>query len=417
MNQQMRISAYNELAQTNDILDFRYDPYIYINEVNSLTYIKFSTDKYKNFKVAVLPLLRALLNASYNVSTNEIFSFNLKPSKINFKNRRKIILPYFSVKYEKVSIEQYGNTIEKHLLHFIEFFEKHTNIEISYVGDKKYKKRYVSYDYWIFLVVLFTYYDGRHFSDRYANKYLPYFDKRSSCSRYSYKLALKELLEWIDVENLKESDNDDVFFIVAQLQKIDETFKFFKINIINAIRKEILSNNSLKKIYNSLDLNYEEVINLADILDKEIFKDDDFIEKCLNLNYFNPIFIFKYFFEHNITYDYVNTCKYDFSKSDDFEKFIRKTTEKKINLKKLISKSKADTLEYIKIVCVPESMYNEPHHVDRVYKPLKDYYFENHKSLIESLEAQLENEGGDNEYLDYLIDKVIDSIPKYEKET
>lgn len=414
MDEQMRLLAYNQLPPTNGFLGLATDTYI--EELNFFSFIRFLTNEYKDFKVAVLPLLRALLNASYNVSTNKIFSFNLKPSKINFKNRRKIILPYFSVDYEKISIEQYGNSIETHLLHFIEFIEKHTNIEISYVGDNEYKKRYVSYDDWIFLVVLFIYYDGRRFSNRYKNEYLPYFDKTRVCSRYSYKLALRELFEWIDVEKFKETNNnDDLIFIVAQLQRIDETFNFFKINKINTIRNEMLSNDFLKKIYYSLDLNYEEVINLADILDKEIFKDDEFIEKCLDLNYFNPLFIFKHFFEYYMLYNEFGTREDNSFQSDDLKKYNIKTTEKKISLKKLISKSKADTFEYIKIISDAKIVYNEYSPEPKDSEFLKDYYFENHKSLIESLEYQFENEDAENEYLDYLITKVIDSVPKYEK--
>ena len=81
----------------------------------------------------------------------------------------------------------------------------------------------------------------------------------------------------------------------------------------------------------------------------------------------------------------------------------------------MISESKADTFEYIKIISDAKIVYNEYSPEPKDSEFLKDYYFENHKSLIESLEHQFENEDVENEYLDYLITKVIDSLPKYEK--
>ena len=187
---------------------------------------------------------------------------------------------------------------------------------------------------------------------------------------------------------------------------------------MNMVRKNLFTSESLKEIYDSLDLEYNEVVNLANIFDEEVFKNDEFIEACFKFNYVDPLFVFEYFFRY---YMFKNKCfsiNENYLYEEELNQHNQETTEKnekKMKLKDLITVSKEDALEYINIICDTTVVYNqyEPEPEDSIF--LKDYYFDNMQSLIAFSKKYDSEITEENEYLEYLFNKVIDSLPKYSK--
>lgn len=416
MNEQMRIYANNQLAPRDGFISLGEKFEKTIEEINTFSFKEFSAEEYSDFKVAVYPLLRVLLKDSYDLSTNDTLSFKFKPSNLNLKNRRKIIKPYVPKdKYVREIISQYGESIEKHLKRFVNLMENEMNIKTSSVGTEKREKKYIPYNDWLVFAIVFIYYDGRPFEDKYANMNLPHFIKRNSCSRLSYRLALRTLSEFIYISDFKNASNEEIKFAVAQLQRIDKIFNFFRINKMNTVRKNLITSEFLKEIYDSLDLEYEEVINLVNIFDEEVFKNDEFIDACFKFDYLDPLFVFEYFFKY---YMFKNKC---FSINDNYlyeeelnenNQEIIETSESKMNLKDLITVSKEDTLKYIKIICTEAKGCNqyEPEPKDSIF--LRDYYFDNMKSLIYYSRKGNSEITEESEYLEYLFNKFIVSLPQ-----
>lgn len=387
----------------------------YMQKANEFSLYKLNLNDYSNYKVSAMPFLRAVLNSEFNLSNNKNFSFILTPSKLNFKNKSKIVRPYFGLTGKKnESIKPFGDSKEKHLVNFINIVKSQTDLNITRKGDEEYNKRYIAYNDWLLFSALFTYYDGRRFKDGSNTVLNPRFVKKRSCSAYSYRLALNQTFELIKKEKFNKLSEEDLHFIVGQLQKVDQSFRFFKINAMNTVRESFLSEESLKEIFNSLDLGYKEVINLINIFDARVFNNDEFIEKCICSKHINPLFVFVYFFRFYMIKNRNATKEDDTFQSEELKKYNVKTVgKKKIRLIDLIDLAKAEALEYIEIVC--ENNYDgeiQPLEL-KESKFIQSYYFDNNQ-----LEKCVQKDGFEtgSEYLDYLIEKVMKIVPKFFKD-
>lgn len=184
------------------------------------------------------------------------------------------------------------------------------------------------------------------------------------------------------------------------------------------VREKFFADEFLKKIYDSLTLEYKEVINLKNIFDARVFRNDEFIEKCLEHEYLDPLFAFEYFFRLYMYKNKVETMEDTTFQSEELKRYNVKTTKDKIRLNDLIDLAKSEALGYIDCVCENGASYNLDSFSVKGSDFLKEYYFNNESLLkhLQKYEFETEAVEQEPEYLDYLFSKVIDSIPKFDKD-
>ena len=108
--------------------------------------------------------------------------------------------------------------------------------------------------------------------------------------------ALKSILE--KTLNIFNADKKSIFiedriFDIYQLKKIDEDYKFFKINKMIQRMEEIKVESTFERMYERFNLKYNEVTKLEELFNEEIFYNDKFIEYCLKTSFHDPLYVFQ----------------------------------------------------------------------------------------------------------------------------
>ncbi len=392
---------YNE----RNLLNFRYKTF------DKTYYSNLYNETYGKYKVSILPMIRVLLRACYNFSTCKGVKFHFKPSNLKFKKRRYTIEPYkFTTKIPIPSIKKQLNyETELDIAKTFDLIENH--VEISTAGKDSYKRRSVSYNDWIATALLFIYGDGRIYEkNTKITLQIPYSSSARPRSIFSFKLTLTRLLSWIDYQKLRTANIDDFNFLIYQLDKIDEIFHLFKINRMNAHRRFLFDEGYIKTIYSPFFIGETEVINVKNILDEEVFKNDIFINACLKCSYPEPLDVFISFLRNNI----LNYSSY-LKEADLYPKMYinPKLIEKDLTLKELINITKEETLifinKFVQIYQINACCSEEE--LDEEYIYWTTYFFDNQTLLKKYLKTVSKDpRSPDLEYLEYLFKRVRNKL-------
>ena len=285
---------------------------------------KFIAREYKEHtKISAKTLLRAALLNSYHISDRK-FELKLKPNELS-KKRNYLIT-------SKSLNRRLSNTIDTHIMDFLHKTNEKPYKYLFCFNNKEsqkcqYKKYYLPYINCTKFLLFFILQDGRVLDNI---DILTCFNKESSCSITAYKTVVREVLKLyprpcgIYVDTIKQ------LYEISQLYYIDESFHIFKLNRFAIHYKEFLSEDNLEQIYDSFSLKYKEVINLKDILNEEVFMNEDFIKVCFNSKHLDPLGVFIFFFKKYINLyllhkngEYIYVDKKEISVSDySFTEFL-----------------------------------------------------------------------------------------------
>lgn len=353
---------------------------------------------YKNYKIKALRRLRSLLDYRYNLvdCTNNRLAQCL-PTKLKFQN--SIVEPVAL----NMSANNQTRSVEKHLVVFFNWLKRNTNIksEVIASNERDYVNRYVSYLDWILASLYFIYYDGRIFNGIDPND-LPRFKIKFSCSPFSFKLALKQTLILFKEIIPELHKNKNFTFAMVQLHIIDNEFKFFKINRMCLQREKFLSDQNINTIIDLFPMKPHKALNLKSTFDKYIFKNENIIDLCLNSTCRDPFYMFNCFFMTSLKY--INErLKYD----TDF-KLPEETT-----IDDLILTIQMRMINLLSEVYTSKSNNNESFDDNKInFHFWKEYYFGDRDKLNIYVSSTTTRE---NDYMTFLFDKVINSLPKHEK--
>jgi hypothetical protein len=141
--------------------------------------------------------------------------------------------------------------------------------------------------------LFYIYEDGRifvkHSSDKYESDYYKtkkVYKEKKDC----YFLVLNKTLELFNKEFFEKDSFFDRLYASVQLHKIDKLFKFFKVYRMAKKREEILSSEidpEKSKVYSSLGCKVEE--DIVKWFDRKIFRNEEFINYCLETEYHDPL--------------------------------------------------------------------------------------------------------------------------------
>lgn len=419
--------------------------------------------KYKTYdKISAITLIKAALHNSYKLN-EEVFKLKLNPEELNNKRSHRIT--------SNVSNERLSKTIEKHINIFLNnSIKKHKKYDLPYkikkeIPKNKYTKYHIPYFDSIIMLLFFIFQDGRIWNPEKRsddkneknndkktindNERIPTFKENNSCSITAYKYVIQEVFR-LFTENTKIDNNSvNCLYEIAQLYRIDKTFQIFKLNRFAKHYEKFLTEENLEQIYNCFKFKYNEVINLKEILEKEIFHNKEFIKLCFKTNHVDPLGIFMAYFEKYLNLyslsknleiaifdDYgINMKTLTFTK---FISFCKMKTEEYFKTLKPYKFSKKYSYGFARYFDTPqieynnetESIHNEDesklnetyemynrlttYHVE-CYKysdydeyPWYNYYFANRERLVKfSTSSQY-----DNSYLTYLFNTIKEFLPQ-----
>lgn len=109
-----------------------------------------------------------------------------------------------------------------------------------------------------------------------------------------YLLVLNKVLELFDKDFFERASSQDRLYASAQLYKIDDLFKFFKVCRMAKMREEIINSETHRnkaKFYYGLGC--KEIEDIINSFDNMVFRDKEFIDFCLKSEYHDPFGYFK----------------------------------------------------------------------------------------------------------------------------
>lgn len=371
-------------------------------------YDDFYNEAYGKYKVSMLPLIRVLLRACCNLSTCVGVNFHFKTPNYKFLKRRYTVEPYtFTTNTSIKSIKrQFTYDTEQHIAKSFELIENF--VEVSVTGKEGYKRRSVSYNDWIAAALLFIYYEGRFYEkNTEIVLQIPYSSFTRPCSVFSLKLTLAGFLSWVNEVQLRIVNITDYDFVIYQLAKIDEIFHLFKINRMNAHRYYLFDEGYIKKTCSPIFIGETEVL---DILDKEVFKNNVFIDACLECPYPEPLDVFISFLGNNV----MEYSSYS-SERDLYPKMYinHKLNEWGLTFKEVIDITKEETLVFINkfVQIYRDNERCSEEELNEKYAYWTTYFFDNQTLLKKYLKSDSEEVNSpDLEYLDYLFKRVCNKL-------
>lgn len=295
-----RLNEDNELKNINDL-------YAWVRSIDHVC-----NEKYKSKRILGKKEIYKLLYVFYDLS-GDYYSktFEFRPSKLNFRNR--YVNLFYKSKNELnendernlENIKTPSKTIKEHVRVFLDsIYESKYSVNeeplvsrVQYEGTIKYTVPYLDS---ICFLLYFIYQDGRAITKNIfenENARLPNFKRKNSCSKFSQKIVFKNILSLFNILNTNEADS---CFEIAELYRMNQLFKLFKIHKLVTRYCEFLSNDNLERIFNEFDFTYTEAMNFNSIIIDKIFKNKSFIEFCLKCDYFDPFLVFSTLFKKYI---------------------------------------------------------------------------------------------------------------------
>lgn len=381
--------------------------------------------KYDNYMYNARNVMFNLLANQYDLSAvfDERFSFPLAPSQITRKPNRK----------GEVIIHANGNNsylLSKTLKEHFDVFLQHLNkskfgLDLSYSGTEDYRVFYVNYIDILVFSLTFILQDGRVFpEDSSERKKFPRFKVENSCSISSYKIAFESILNLYSEIMEQCLSYEDFAFYMIQIYKINKGFRFFNLNNILVTKRLLLSDELLEFIYERFKLTYKETLELKETLEKEIFKDNDFISFCLKCEFSNPMIIFKTLFEaildrYALMYANKNSGTYE-ELPWNLPFYDTGKITKELSLEDLIDFSKKKTIQYINKLADEihkdvTSQRREPE-IDSIGSFDIEFWNKNYFSgkdlLGKYIKVDFDSNKEKDDYLDFLIGLVIENLDK-----
>ena len=382
-------------------------------------------EKYNNHTYIARNLLYELLEKEYDLcDTFDCYkTFPLLPSQITQEPNRKgeVIL--------RAKLNE-GCALSKSMKeHFNTFFDSinrdsASSVMLTYTGKDDYRLYYINYLDAIVFSLLFIYQDGRNYSEFLSDKKpFPRFRKENSCSLFSYKAAMNQVLSLYDELNEKIFSYEDFAYYLVQTYKIDKVFKFFKLNSMNIAREKMKQEYELQYICDHFKLKYREIISLEKTIEDKIFRDPEFIRYCLETDFYDPMLVFTTIFKA-----YLNQVdmmqKYSQEEYDDSSLSFKGSSDmtdilKNMTFLEFVEFCKDKTKRYIDevIINLEKEIKNRKKEIQvNSISPLNieywtQYYLDKEKNLDKYAKTAFYGIS-ENEYIDFLANKVIEDLPK-----